>query len=149
MRVLMEEQNKKLGGSPPSSKKKSGKRLQKKKKSSTLPRVHPNIRILQPMFSSSSFSFFFFSFPWFHWSELEMRRQQSPKPSNVWFFQKISRSNLCLTDPWQLQISLFLSLLALHLVEKLSDSHLYQASTSVYYVHTHRKKKKKKKKNPI
>lgn len=71
----------------------------------------------------------FFS-PWFHWSELEMRRQQSTKPSNVWFFffQKISRSNLWLTDPWQLQISLFLSLLALHLVEKLSDSHLHQAA---------------------
>lgn len=44
------------------------------------------------------------------------------------FFQKISRSNLWLTDPWQLQISLFLSLLALHLVEKLSDSHLHQAA---------------------
>lgn len=44
------------------------------------------------------------------------------------FFQKISRSNLCLTDPWQLQISLFLPLLALHLVEKLSDSHLYRAA---------------------
>lgn len=57
-----------------------------------------------------------------------MRRQQSTKPSNVWFFQKISRSNLCLTDPWQLQISLLLSLLALHLVEKLSDSHLCQAA---------------------
>lgn len=83
--------------------------------------VHPNIRILQPMFS--------LFFPWFHWSELEMRRQQSTKPSNVWFFfQKISRSNLWLTDPWQLQISLFLSLLALHLGEKLSDSHLHQAA---------------------
>lgn len=44
--------------------------------------VHPNIRILQPMFS--------LFFPWFHWSELEMRRQQSTKPSNVWFFFKRS-----------------------------------------------------------
>ncbi len=53
------------------------------------------------------------------------------------FFQKISRSNLCLTDPWQLQISLFLSLLALHLVEKLSDSHLYQAA-QVFIMCIHR-----------
>lgn len=30
----------------------------------------------------------FFPRPWFHWSELEMRRQQSAKPSNVWFFSK-------------------------------------------------------------
>ena len=149
MRVLMEEQNKKLGGSPPSSKKKSGKRLQKKKKAALFPVSIPTSESSSPCSPLLLFLFFFFSFPWFHWSELEMRRQQSPKPSNVWFFQKISRSNLCLTDPWQLQISLFLSLLALHLVEKLSDSHLYQASTSVYYVHTHRKKKKKKKKNPI
>lgn len=53
------------------------------------------------------------------------------------FFQKISRSNLCLTDPWQLQISLFLSLLALHLVEKLSDSHLYQAAQAfIMCMHT-------------
>lgn len=105
----------------------SGKRLV-----SCLPKhssgVHPNIRILQPMFSL---------FFWFHWSELEMRRQQSTKPSNVWFFQKISRSNLCLTDPWQLQISLFLSLLALHLVEKLSDSHLCQAAqVFIMCIHT-------------
>ena len=78
-------------------------------------------------------------FFWFHWSELEMRRQQSTKPSNVWFFQKISRSNLCLTDPWQLQISLFLSLLALHLVEKLSDSRLCQAA-QVFIMCIHRKK---------
>lgn len=53
------------------------------------------------------------------------------------FFQKISRSNLWLTDPWQLQISLFLSLLALHLVEKLSDSHLRRAAqVFIMCVHT-------------
>lgn len=53
------------------------------------------------------------------------------------FFQKISRSNLWLTDPWQLQISLFLSLLALHLVEKLSDSHLHRAAqVFIMCVHT-------------
>ena len=117
----------------------------KKKKAALFPVSIPTSESSSPCSPLLLFLFFFFSFPWFHWSELEMRRQQSPKPSNVWFFQKISRSNLCLTDPWQLQISLFLSLLALHLVEKLSDSHLYQASTSVYYVHTHRKKKKKEK----
>jgi len=60
----------------------------------------------------------FFS-PLFHWSELEMRRQHSTKPSNVWFFQRISGSNLSSPDPWQLHISLFLSLPPLHLVEKL------------------------------
>lgn len=114
-------------GSPPSSKG-SGKRLLPSQTRSS--RVHPNIRILQPMFS-------LFFFP--DSTDLSLKCEDSKALSlqTCDFFQKISRSNLCLTDPWQLQISLFLSLLALHLVEKLSDSHLYQAA-QVFIMCIHR-----------
>lgn len=55
-------------------------------------RGHPRIEIFQN-------SIFWL---WSHWSELEMWMQRSPtKPSIVWNFQKISRSNLRLPDPWQ------------------------------------------------
>lgn len=70
---------------------------------------------------------------------LKCERSEAPKPSIVWNFQKISRSNLRLPDPWQAPISLFLSLPALHLLEYLSDLHLQMTSLSVYYVYMNRK----------
>lgn len=62
---------------------------------------------------------------------LKCERSKAPKPSIVWNFQKISRSNLRLSDPWQAEISLYLSLPALHLLEYLSDLHL-QMTTWVF-----------------
>ena len=70
---------------------------------------------------------------------LKCERSEAPKPSIVWNFQKISRSNLRLPDPWQAPISLFLSLPALHLLEYLSDLHLQMTNLSVYYVYMNRK----------
>ena len=70
---------------------------------------------------------------------LKCKHSEAPKPSIVWNFQKISRSNLRLPDPWQAPISLFLSLLALHLLEYLSDLHLQMTNLSVYYVYMNRK----------
>lgn len=70
---------------------------------------------------------------------LKCERSEAPKPSIVWNFQKISRSNLRLPDPWQAPISLFLSLPALHLSEYLSDLHLQMTNLSVYYVYMNRK----------
>lgn len=83
------------------------------------------------------FSLFFFPPP--DSTDLSLKCEDSKALSlqTCDFFQKISRSNLWLTDPWQLQISLFLSLLALHLVEKLSDSHLHRAAqVFIMCVHT-------------
>ena len=70
---------------------------------------------------------------------LKCKHSEAPKPSIVWNFQKISRSNLRLPDPWQEPISLFLSLPALHLLEYLSDLHLQMTNLSVYYVYMNRK----------
>lgn len=70
---------------------------------------------------------------------LKCEPSEAPKPSIVWNFQKISRSNLGLPDPWQAPISLFLSLPALHLLEYLSDLHLWMTNLSVYYVYMNRK----------
>lgn len=107
--------------------KKSGKSLPKIKRS-RWSRVRPNITILQPVFSPLYISFFFLRPP--DSTDLSLKCEDSKALSlqTCDFFQKISRSNLWLADPWQLHVSLFLPLLPLHLVEKLSDSHLYQAA---------------------
>lgn len=70
---------------------------------------------------------------------LKCERSEAPKPSILWNFQKISRSNLKPSDPWQAPISLFLRLPALHLLGYLSDLHLRMTNLSVYYVNMNRK----------
>lgn len=81
--------------------------------------------------------FFFLLPPPFHWSELEMRGQQSTKPSNVWFFSKdLQKQSLA---GWPLT--------AAHLFISPSAGTSFgrnalrftplSGGTSVYYVHAH------------
>lgn len=112
--------------------KKSGKSVPKIKRSHSS-RVRPNITILQPMFSP----LFFSSPPWFHWSELEMRGQQSTKPSNVWFFSKdLQKQSLA---GWPLTAAhLFISPSAgTSFGRKALRFTPLSGGTSVYYVHAH------------
>lgn len=121
--------------------KKSGKSLPKNKKErSRWSRVRPNITILQPSVLPL-WIFYFFPFPsppWFHWSELEMRGQQSTKPSNVWFFSKdLQKQSLA---GWPLTAArLFISpSAATSFGRKALRFTPLSGGTSVYYVHAHR-----------
>lgn len=131
----MSEQKKNLGSHPPS--KVSGKGLHLPKKKNRTKNKNSHLVFLCPSQHQNSPTHVHPFFP--ESTDLSLKCEDSKALSlqTCDFFQKISRSNLWLTDPWQLQISLFLSLLALHLVEKLSDSHLHWAA-QVFIMSAHR-----------